>query len=467
MSAERDDEETYLQEKIELNLVDDPGSDDSESSELNIGEELDDVLQEHAGDNEPVELDLGSMVELDENERNSGDEPDGELAMDPTLGLDVPEALLPDDGSEGIDDPDIVVDESKFPELKSDDGSEGIAAEREIVLGVAGDEARLSLAAAQYRAEKPKTAFEACSASTARGKSVVVASSDLLWFRADETTPLRLAIDGTALADVALVGAREDIVIAATRTGQLFRRARFASQAEQLVRFREFHRPLSGPRAELSFGATHAEDLSSLYVATADGSLVRVSEAGERFERVELPGKIISLARESASAIVASGRDALLVFPSTERTPVALHGPAYTVARAEAPLLATANTSIALSEPARAVLASLDGGLSFQSVPGTARATALAGVNDAAAPRFYAAIYRETSDETDIVVIDPARAEAQIVARITGADDTATADDPADRAEWARVARLSWHAESGALWAVGGFGVLRFARASS
>lgn len=466
MSAVRDDEETYLHEEIQLNLVDDPGSDDTEASELDIGGELDDVLAEHGGDNEPIELDLGTMVDLDEKEGSSSDEPDGEISMDPTLGLDVPEALLPDDGSEGVEDTDIVVDESKFPELVSDDGSEGIAAEREIVLGVAGDEARLPLAAVPYLVDKPKTALEACAALTARGKSVVVASSDLLWFRADETTPLRLAIDGSALADIALTGPQEDVVIAATRAGMLFRRARFASQAEQLVRFREFARAGSG-RAAFSFGAAHAEGGSSLYVATPDGTLLRVLEAGERFERVELAGKVVSLAHEGSAAIVLDAREARLVFLGAEGGPIPLTGAALDISRSEAPLLAAAERSLALAAPVRAIVVSQDGGRTFRSVAGTASATALAGANDPSGARFYAALYRETSDETDIVVIDPERAEAQIVARISGTDGAEGDTDPADRAEWARVARLAWHAESGALWAVGGFGVLRLARPSS
>ena len=465
-ALERDDEESYLHEEIELDLADDPGSDDAEASELDIGAELEDLLSEGSGDNEPIELDLGTMVELGENEGALGDQPDSELAVDPALGLDLPDALLPDDGAEGIDDRAIVVDESKFPELVSDDGSEGIAAEREITLGAVGDEARLPLAAVQYRAEKPKTALEACSALTARGTSVVLASSDLLWFRAEETTPLRLAIDGTALADVVLLGPQADVVIAATRAGQLFRRARFASQAEQLQRLRERERPLSGTRAELAFGAAHAENSGDPYVATQDGALYRILDAGERFERVELAGKVVALARESATVLVARERELSLVFVQAEREPIALTGSALAVARAEAPALATAQACIALSEPARALVVSHDGGRSFRGVPGTANTTALAGVNEPSGPRFYAAVYRETSDQTELCVIDPERAEAEIVARIEGGEEV-DAQDPVDRAEWARVSRLVWHAESGTLWAVGGFGVLRFVRASS
>jgi len=466
MNPERDDEESYLNEEIQLEILDDPGSDDAESSELDIGEDLADVLGEGSGENDPIELDLGTLVEIEEEDEEA-DDADSELLVDPALGLELPDALLPDDGAEGLDDAAIVVDESKFPELESDDGSEGIAAERAIALGDPGDEARLALAPVQYRAERPKTTIEACSALTARGKSVVLASTDLLWLAAGQTTPLRLAVDGTPLVDLALLDAEADVVIAATRTGQLFRRARFASQAEQLTRFRDFQRPLAGARSAVAFGGALDETTAGLYVVTHEGVLCRIHDAGERFERVELAGKVIALARESALALVASARDLELHFLGSRQEVVPLGLQASAVARAETPLLATAGAAIALSEPARAIVVSSEGGRDFRGVPGTTNTTALTGVNDPGAARFYAAVYRETSDQTELVVIDPERSEAQIVARISGGDEAEAGSDPADRGEWARVSRLVWHAESSALWAVGGFGVLRFVRASS
>jgi len=467
MSDERDDEESYLNEEIQLEIVDDPGSDDAESSQLDIGEELADVLGESDGENEPLELDLGSLVETNDDADGENDEADGELLVDPALGLELPEALLPDDGAEGVDIAEIVVDESKFPELESDDGSEGIAAERAIVLGEAGDEARLVLAAVEYRAEKPKTALEACTALTARGKSVVFASSDLLWLGASETTPLRLAIDGTTLVDLALLGAEADVVIAATRTGQLFRRARFASQAEQLARFRDFQKPQPGARSQVAFGAALAETAADLYVVTQEGVLCQIHDSGERFERIELGGKVIALARESATALVERNREMELHFLRGDGAAIPLRHAALAIARADAPLLATAGACVALAESARAIVVSHDRGRDFQGVPGTANTTALAGAGDSGAARFYAAVYRETLDQTEIVLIDPERAEAQIIARIAGSDEAEAGSDPADRSEWARVSRLVWHAGSGALWAVGGFGVLRLVRVSS
>src|SRR6187551_150838 len=121
-----DDEETYLDQPIELDEFED-GNDDQEATDLVVGEEID-VLGESIGDNEPIELDLGTIVGIDDA-HIEGDDNDAGFEVDPAVGLTLPDALTPDDGSEGLDDGGATVDESKFPALEMDDGAEGIAAE--------------------------------------------------------------------------------------------------------------------------------------------------------------------------------------------------------------------------------------------------------------------------------------------------------------------------------------------------
>src|SRR6186713_2623985 len=60
-----DEEESYLDQPIELDEFEDGGNDDQEATDLVVGEEID-VLGESIGDNEPIELDLGSIVGIDE-----------------------------------------------------------------------------------------------------------------------------------------------------------------------------------------------------------------------------------------------------------------------------------------------------------------------------------------------------------------------------------------------------------------
>jgi hypothetical protein len=461
----REDEESYLDEAIDLDLIDDSGNDDQESTGLDVGEEIEDLLAESVGDNEPIELDLGAFVGADERARDDADDHDIGIEVDPAVGLDLPDALLPDDGSEGIDDGAITVDESKFPSLESDDGSEGIAAERAISLGSASDEAPVPLAPIAWRVLQSKATFEACVALAANGQCVVAGSSDLLWFRGDESAPLRLAVDGSALTDLVLLGRAQDIALAATRSGQLFRRARFASQAEHLSRFRDQHKPAPGARAGLFFGGSLGSIDPRVLLASQDGALFDVLEGGDRFERLELPGKAVALARESATLLIAQGKERLLyVLAGAEHTQMPLCGAELIVARGPAPLLSTCGDTVALADFAHAITVSRDRGRTFQRISGTANATALAGASIAGEPRFFAAIYRETSDQSEILLLDPASGEALCIARLDGESGPTTfGADPVDRSEWAKVARLIWHAESERLWAVGGFGVLSFA----
>ncbi|HEX3774804.1 MAG TPA: hypothetical protein VHV51_10100 [Polyangiaceae bacterium] len=463
-TSEREDEESYLEDAIELDPIDDPGNDDQESQQLDVGEEIENLLGENAGDNEPVELDLGSFVGA-ESVNDDGGEDELEITVDPAVGLELPEALLPDDGAEGIEDGGFNVDESKFPALEQDDGSEGVAAERDVLLGSTSDEAPVPLAAIAWRAFEPKASLEACSALSVRGKNVVAASSDLLWFRGDESAPLRLAIDGSALSDLALLGPREDIALALTKSGQLFRRARFASQAEQLSRFREYVRAAAGMRAPFGFGGA-SEDGARVLLLGADGTLLDVLDGGDGFERVEPSGKVLAVARESRAALVAERRERKLIWLGPEREPAReLFGSALLVAQAETPLFASSGECVALGEFSHAIVVSRDRGRSFQRVSGSASTTALAGGTVAGAARFFAAVYRETTDRSEILLVDPELGTASCIARIDGASE-ATAGDPVERGEWAKVARLIWQPASERLWAVGGFGVLSFAEPS-
>jgi len=453
-----EDEETYLDGPIELDPFDDPGSDDQESTTLDVGEETD-ILAESVGDNEPIELDLGTVVEVDDA-LHEGDDSDTGFEVDPAVGLTLPEALTPDDGSEGLDDGAIKVDESKFPSLEMDDGEEGIAAEHEISLGTASDEAPVPMAAAPWRVLMPAASLEACGVLTgaARG-SVVAGSSDLLWFRSESETPLRVAVDGSALADLALLGVDQEIALASTQSGQLFRRARFASQAEQLTRFREPLRTAPGARVRLSFGGALSASNGRILLYTQDGTVLDVLDSGERFERLELPGRVVTAARESATLLVAQGRERWLVsLGRAQHCSQALSEPALVVAQSASALLATSGRAVALAEFGRALLVSADGGKVFRRVPGSANATAIAGAELAGSAQFFAAVYRETSDQSQILLVDPELGSAVCIA-VLDSSAVQPASDAVDRGEWAKIARLVWHPPSQRLWLVGGFGV--------
>lgn len=458
-----EDEETYFEQPIELDSFADEGNDDSEASDLLVGEEID-LLGESAGDNDPVELDLGTLVELDDSRRDANEDNEAGFEVDPAIGLAVPDALTPDDGSEGLDDGSIVVDESKFPALEQDDGSEGIAAEREISLGNSSDEARIPLAAESWQTRQPATALEACSALASSASAIIAGSTDLLWFRNDSPAPLRLAIDGSGLSDLALLGAEQDIALAITQGGKLFRRARFASQAEQLTRFREPLKAVPGARTRLAFGGSLGIPSGHVLLWATEGGLVRVLDSGDRFERLEVDGKLLAVARESTTLLVARGRERWLISldPGQASPRAALRLDQGLVGAGSSPLLATSGKALALAGAGRALLVCSEGGERFRRVAGSASTTAITGAEVGDGPRFFAALYRETSDQTEIILVDPVLGEAAIIARLEASSERSPAD-AIDRGEWAKVSRLTYHSASGTLWAVGGFGVLSFA----
>jgi hypothetical protein len=140
---------------------------------------------------------------------------------------------------------------------------------------------------------------------------------------------------------------------------------------------------------------------------------------------------------------------------------VPLNGAALAMARSAAPLLASAGQAFALAERGRGLLVSADAGKTFRRVAGCAGTTAIAGTWLAGAARFFAAVYRETSDQSDLLLIDPARAEAECIAHLEASGEHSPAD-AIERGEWAKVSALTWHAQSGRLWATGGFGVVSF-----
>ncbi len=432
----RDDEETYLDQPVELDELEDGGNDDQEATDLVVGEEID-VLGESIGDNEPIELDLGTLVGVDELGSAAEDDSDSGFEVDPAVGLTLPDALTPDDGSEGLDDGSITVDESKFPALEMDDGSEGIAAEREISLGTASDEARVPMAARSWQALHPATAVEACAALAVSREAVIAGSSDLLWFQSDSTKPLRVAVDGSALSDLVLVGADQDVALASTKSGQLFRRARFASQAEQLTRFREQLRAPLNARPQLSFGGElGTRHGASLCSGCTTARCSTCSTPANRFERLEFDGKVLAVARESALVLLGHGRSrTLLTLERGAGRSEPLSGPALAVAQSAAPLLASAGSSLALAERGRALLVSPDAARPFRRVAGSASTTAIAGAWLAGSARFFAAVYRETSDQSDLLLIDPERAEAECIAHL----DVAGEHSPADRHRTGRM----------------------------
>ena len=271
-----------------------------------MGEEID-VLGESIGDNEPIELDLGTIVGIDDAQSEGDDDDDSGFEVDPAVGLTVPDALTPDDGSEGLDDGSITVDESKFPALEMDDGSEGIAAEREISLGTASDEARVPMAALPWQV--------AASADRARGlrRAGRERGRRCRGQLGSALVPQRLEPNPCASRSMA---ARSPIWCSSAR----IKTSR--SPAPRVVSYFAVRASLPKPsssrasannsarrtaRARSSRSAARwARVMGRVLLWLHDGTLLDVLDAGDRFERLEFDGKVLAVARESATILARS-----------------------------------------------------------------------------------------------------------------------------------------------------------------
>jgi hypothetical protein len=451
------DDEHYLSEDLPLDPFDDGPGDDTEALELDVGVAIDEL--EDGGENQASdEIDLGQMLNLDADDAEDPLD-DVPLPIDLTQGLELRESPLEREGEESVDEGPIALDESKLPELDRDDGGEEIALEASDLTLASADEAGLPRAAEPWQLLTPTAPLEACNSLVAAGEHVVGASSDLLWFANGADAPLRLAVDHASVSSLILLGAQDDLAIAATRGSKLWRRARQASQAVQLVRSLDTGDALARRRRGFELARPYPALPDEFWLHAGDGTLRRSVDAGDHFAPVELPGNVVTLATGGAPVVLVERDQArMLAIRGADGFEVrALTGFALAAAKTSKPLLAAEREIVALAAPQSAVLLSVDGGQSFRSVAGTAGATALCIARFRERDRLWVAIYREATDQTLIALVDVDHAQAECVAVLS--NDESDSGDPAERGEWARVSALAWHAPSSRLWAAGGFGL--------
>jgi hypothetical protein len=299
---------------------------------------------------------------------------------------------------------------------------------------------------------------ERCSALATAHGAVVAGSSDLLWLDPARSAPVRIALDGTRIASLALVGEDGDVALAVTAFGRLVRRSRLASDAERLGDWR---------RAAESSGNT-AESLQLCQLGPAEpravlgrltsGKLVRSSDDGTGFQPVETGFTAFALS-PTGDPVVALTRDGAELQLSYDGgvswARRDLGTPAREVGGGEAPLLASAGSTLVIADRERGLVLSSDGGLSFRGVDGCAGVTACCAGSLGGEPMAWAALYREANDETWLLQIDATTGRARVIARVETSDDA----DPEQGSEGARLERLLWDGQR--LFAVGDAGFLR------
>jgi len=410
---------------------------------------------EAADDGTLANLDLGKDFDFDEE---IADEAGDVLGVnDPRAGDggEIDEGALPDgDERDGLDDEPIAVHENELPELDADDGSgEGNA--RLFGALLVADEAALESAERAWTLTQ-LAAHERCGALATGGGTVVAGSSDLLWLDPGRNAPVRLALDGTRIASLALLGESRQIALCVTAFGRLLRRARQSSDSERLTDWRR--------AADLGGGAESLElcqldgEPSSVVARLTSGHLVRSDDLGGSFYPLDptFTAFALSATGQPLAALTKDGSELALSFDGGKTITRELLAPAgREIAEGEAPLVTAWDGVTAIADATRGLAVSSSGASGFRIVSGCAGVTAVAAGRFAGKVTVWAALYRETADRTDVVMVDVDKAEARVIASVRGADE-----DNEGAGETARLERLSW--DGSRLLGAGAIGLVAF-----
>jgi hypothetical protein len=216
---------------------------------------------------------------------------------------------------------------------------------------------------------------------------------------------------------------------------------------------------LEAPELMRGSGAEVAElaaapGTDTLWARLTNGALLRRRRAA--WERHEAGGAVRSLssAGQHITLLVVAKRPTLQLSAdggSSFRERL-LPEPAATVALGNAPLAVALASTLAISDSERGLCVSHDGGETFRMVVGAVNVTAVAVGQCRGKVAIFAALYRESRDMTELIVVDPETGAAISAAELAG-----EADDDAE--ETGRTSALIW--ADGYLWAAGGYGLAR------
>lgn len=411
------DQDEFLTDPSGIDPPSDPGS-------------IDDAL--------PADLDLGPSLDFGEEEADAADafglaEPG--TGRDPEPSEDaLPEA----DERDGLDDAPSGVDDADLPELDADDPDDGAAP----LFGrlPAADESSLERAAAAWSVAVLGAARERCGALALDGGTLVAGSSDLLWLDEGRAAPVRIALDGTRITSIALLGPDRQIALCVTAFGRLLRRARQSSDAERLSDWRRAA-DLGGGAESLELCALAGEP-NAVVGRLTSGRLIRSDDLGSSFYPLDETVTAFALS-PAGSPLAALAKDGTTLVLSSDGGKTwsqhQLDDVAREIAGGEAPFLASEGSVIAIADGTRGVSVSSDGGRSFRRVPGCAGVTAITVGEHHGRLTAWAALYSEASDRTELALINVEEGRAELVATLTGA-----LEDGADSSGAARIERLVW-----------------------
>lgn len=445
-------------------LEPDAGDDDAGSDDFGeLLPDLDEHTSESDDDERPLDAEPDELDTLPDSDEESEDAPHeldlgpdalltGEEAADPGDALGptdganasdlMPEDTLPSDDEErdGIDDGRPLVNDLDLPGLDADEAGDDDLVRYGTL--VAASEAELEAAATPWQLQRLSPERERCRSLAVEGASVVAGSTDLLWLEGDGASPVRVALEGSRILSLVLLGESRETALCVTASGRLVRRARLASDAERLAEL--------GRSAELGGAAVEGVELCQLGRATpravlgrgSSGVLFRSDDAGTSVRVLEprLAVRALSPGSSPVAALSANGLELLLSENAGQSfEPVTLDRAGQRVAGGELPGVVSSGTTIAIHDEERGVAVSLDRGATFRELAGTASVSAIAVGAYEGRTTLFLALYAELGDTTRFVRMDAEQGYGEVIATLAG-----TGDADADLGASARIERLGW-----------------------
>jgi hypothetical protein len=414
------------------------GLDDSEATDLDVGDELDEIDDEESSDAE-ADVDVGPLDEgIDDDDEGTGPGDDDEGGADDE-GIAIDESHDADDGgAEGTsENPEDEVDEDALPEIDDGEDGGGDQALADALLPEPGGDLPPWAPARVALLEGAGAAVPCRSLSVAAGR--VAAAGEVLLFVEEGARAARRPPFGEGVVAVALA---DDSLLAATARGQLLASRDGGADATSLGAFRSGAGPLAVQLAAtpgrfwIRAGAalscltlpapvpTSVRDRGVLAIAASGGTLVAVTlgPAGPAVERLRgddeggMEAPLAGLAR----ALVERGRDALLL------------------------AVAAGGRCLALGD-GRSVALSRDGGATFAALdPGPTVAIAFAG---------------DGADAPLLALVAPAGAALAYLVEVSPGGD-ATRIGELTSAEGELPAAIAWDASRELVWVASGAGLI-------
>jgi hypothetical protein len=324
---------------------------------------------------------------------------------------------------------------------------------------VTRDEPLPPLSTAPWSQLALKTTLPAAQALVLVDTWLVVGGQNLCWIDRSSATSPRWSSPRSRVVSLAYCGGKSSPeVLAATADGDLIRAAPDRTAATHLSNWTRAGG--AGPDEAVSLDLCSAAVPERLLARTTTGRLLRTTDGGRTFDRVELHGRVTAISPNAEPAVVvleSRGRRCLatssdgginweVIKASSCLAPVLAE---------EGILLAAAGNTIALAHPAHGLWVCAGTGR-FDRVSGCCGVTALAATSVDAHDGVWLAVFQELSQCSHLVAIEPQTCVASRIATLQ--PSRIIARDPSENADWARVQALAMD-DRGQLWAAGGFGV--------